>query len=73
MNEFVLLDAAIWQDFPRFDALTRTANAVPLHADLPSANASQFGPWLLETDEFKACVSGDGPRELPWRYVSAAS
>lgn len=68
MIEFVLLDAAIWQAAPQFDALTRTANAVPLYADLPSANASQFGPWLLETDAFKACVPGDGACEPPWRY-----
>lgn len=52
MKEFVLLDAAIWRDFPDFDALMRTATAVPLYADLPSANASLFGPWLLEAEAF---------------------
>jgi hypothetical protein len=68
MNEFVMIDAAIWRDHPQFDALTRTANAVPLYADLPSANASHFGPWLLQADAFDACPPGDGPRDLPWRY-----
>ncbi|CAB3803283.1 hypothetical protein LMG28688_05739 [Paraburkholderia caffeinitolerans] len=68
MAEFVLLDAAIWQAAPQFDALTRTANAVPLYADLPSTNASQFGPWLLEADAFKACLPGDEACEVPWRY-----
>lgn len=68
MREFVLLDAAIWRAFPRFDALTRAENAIPIYADLPSANASHFGPWLVDADAFCACLPGDEPRELPWRY-----
>ncbi|MBN3808140.1 DUF4123 domain-containing protein [Paraburkholderia sp. Ac-20347] len=68
MNEFMLLDAAIWQEAPQFDALVRTANAVPLYADLPSSNASRFGPWLLEAEAFASCFSGDEMNEMPWRY-----
>jgi ABC-type transporter Mla MlaB component len=68
MKEFVLLDAAIWRDFPDFDVLRRTANAVPLYADLPSADASLFGPWLLEAEAFDTCVSADAAKEVPWRY-----
>jgi hypothetical protein len=68
MNEFVLLDAAIWREAPQFDALTRTTNAVPLYADLPSENASRLGPWLFEADAFNSCVPCDQPSELPWRY-----
>lgn len=68
MNEFVLLDAAIWQDFPRFEALTRTLGAVSLYADLPSENAGRFGPWLLQADAFDASVPGEAPCDLPWRY-----
>jgi hypothetical protein len=68
MNEFMLIDAAIWQNLPAFDALTRTANAVALYADLPSAAASRLGPWLLEAAAFRACLPGDAPRALPWRY-----
>ena len=68
MNDFVLLDAAIWRDNPQFDVLARTPNAVPLYADLPSADASRFGPWLLQADAFDASVPGDEPRGVPWRY-----
>jgi hypothetical protein len=68
MNEFVLLDAAIWRDFREFDALMRIANATPLYADLPSLNAKQLGPWLLDADTFCACVPADEPRALPWRF-----
>lgn len=68
MKDYVLLDAAIWRDFPHFDALMRTANAVPLYADLPSADASLFGPWLLQAEAFEACFPGDESRSSPWRY-----
>ena len=68
MNEFVLIDAAIWRGLRQFDALTHTANATPLYADLASASAKQYGPWLFDADEFKTCVPGDEPLELPWRY-----
>ena len=68
MNEFILLDAAIWRDNPYFDILVRTANAVSLYADLPSAEASQCGPWLVEAGTFNACVPSEESGELPWRY-----
>ena len=68
MNEFILLDAAIWRDNPYFDTLVRTANAVSLYADLPSAEASQCGPWLVEAGTFNACVPSEESGELPWRY-----
>ena len=67
MNDFVLLDGAIWRDSQRFDALMGAANAIPLYADLPSSNASQLGPWLLDVDAFCACVPGDEASSLPWR------
>lgn len=68
MNEFILIDAAIWRDNPHFDALVRTTNAVSLYADLPSAEASLFGPWLVAADAFNACLPSEESRELPWRY-----
>ena len=68
MNEFVLLDAAIWRDNPHFDTLIHTPNAVSLYADLPAADASLFGPWLVEFDAFNACLPSEESRELPWRY-----
>ena len=67
MNEFVLLDGAIWRHLQQFDALMHRANALPLYADLPSAHASQLGPWLLDADAFRACLPGNEPRALPWR------
>jgi hypothetical protein len=68
MNEFVLIDAAIWQSFPKFDAIARAKSATPLYADLPGARASRLGPWVLLADEFNACVTGEESCELPWRY-----
>jgi hypothetical protein len=68
VNEFVMLDAAIWREHPRFDAVMRHASVVPLYADLPSANARLFGPWLLEAAALDAIELGDEPVALPWRY-----
>lgn len=68
MNEFVLIDAAIWQRFPKFDAIARATSAASLYADLPGATASRLGPWLLAADEFNARVDSEESHELPWRY-----
>jgi Domain of unknown function (DUF4123) len=77
MNEFVLIDAAIVHGLPQFDDLTRTPNAIPLYADLPSPNASLLGPWLLDAEAFYACLGADEPLSdeplgLPWRYGASS-
>ncbi|MGV2290594.1 DUF4123 domain-containing protein [Trinickia sp. YCB016] len=69
MNEIILLDAAIWREADELEKLMRTAYAVALYADLPSAEASLFGPWLLNAADFDAIVPIEGPLPLPWRYA----
>jgi hypothetical protein len=68
MNEFVLVDAAVWRGLSQFDDPICTTSAVSLYADLPSRDARLFGPWLFEAAAFDAIVPNDAPPALPWRY-----
>lgn len=68
MNQFILLDAAIWRGHSKFDELISAVGAVPLYADLPSHDARLFGPWLLDAEAFDASIADEAPPALPWRY-----